>query len=169
LLLTLLGLLLIMQLRTRLSQSSVDRRKIPVPLHHCGNTPDEARKLGCRFELHNFAWVPAECYDDVLGDDWDSHDTWSYSRSINANDTDDEFVAECRAGNVNDAWMPWWQHMAHCDLIMKKYMRSVAFQRPMDNWTSSWEHYQHCSRMLARFDMDPLLYNSHLFLKFPTC
>ncbi|OLN97661.1 hypothetical protein CCHL11_09627 [Colletotrichum chlorophyti] len=144
--------------------------RIPIPLTQCGNSPDEARSLGCRFEVHNFAWVPPECYDDELGDEWDSHNDWVWSRSPNNSaDTDKHFVAECRAGNVRTAWLPWYQHMAHCDIIMKKYMRSVMLFRPMDNWTSNWPHYEHCSRMMSRFDMDPMFYNSQIGLKFPTC
>ncbi|GJC88617.1 hypothetical protein ColLi_11455 [Colletotrichum liriopes] len=144
--------------------------RVPIPITQCGNSPDEARKLGCRFEVHNFAWVPPQCYDDELADDWDSHADWVWSRSGNdSTDTDEHFMAECRAGNVHNAWLPWYQHMAHCDIIMKKYMRSVMFFRPMDNWTSSWSHYEHCSRMMTRFDMDPMFYNSRIGIKFPTC
>lgn len=95
--------------------------KMPTPVKQYGSTPDEARRLGCRFEIHNFAWVPPQCYDEALADDWDAHQTWVFTRSAhNATDTDAGFVAECRAGNVHNAWVPWWQHMAHCDLIMKK-------------------------------------------------
>ncbi|CCF42029.1 hypothetical protein CH063_02736 [Colletotrichum higginsianum] len=95
--------------------------RIPTPITQCGSSPEEARRLGCRFEMHNFAWVPPQCYDDELGDDWDSHADWVWSRSPNNSaDTDEQFMADCRAGNVRTAWLPWYQHMAHCDIIMKK-------------------------------------------------
>ncbi|EKG13613.1 hypothetical protein MPH_09222 [Macrophomina phaseolina MS6] len=141
-----------------------------ISFDQCGSTSEEARARGCRFEMHNFAWVPAECYDEELGDEWDSHMDWAFSRTANNSaDTDAAFVAECRAGNVQEAWVPWYQHMAHCSLIMKKYMRSVMFNRPMDNWTSHWHHGEHCTNMMQRYDVDPFFFNSLLHLKFPTC
>ncbi|KAK0642647.1 hypothetical protein DIS24_g8841 [Lasiodiplodia hormozganensis] len=141
-----------------------------LPFNQCGSTPAEARARGCRFEMHNFAWVPAACYDEELGAEWDSHMDWTFSRTANdSSDTDAAFVAACRAGEVREAWVPWYQHMAHCSLIMKKYMRSVMFDRPMDNWTADWHHGQHCNNMMPRYDVDPWFFNSLLHLKFPTC
>lgn len=59
--------------------------------------------------------------------------------------------------------------MAHCDLILKKYIRSVMYFRPMDNWTANWEHNEHCANMMTRYDVEPFFYNSLLHLKFPVC
>lgn len=138
--------------------------------NHCGTTAEEARKRGCLFEIHNFAWVPPQCYDDELGQDWNSYNGWEFSWAANdSSATNESFVQQCRNGDVEAAWVPWYQHMAHCSFILKKYLRSVMFDRPMDNWTSNWHHNEHCTNMMARPNVNPNLFNSLLHLKFPVC
>ncbi|PVH91310.1 hypothetical protein DM02DRAFT_546082, partial [Periconia macrospinosa] len=136
-------------------------------ISQCGSSPEEARSLNCRFELHNFAWVPPECYDTELADEWDRAETWQFSR--NDNGTDPITKQEALRGDLPEAWVPWGQHLAHCALIWKKYKRSVMFNRPMDNWTSSYMHTAHCATNLIRWDLDPSSFNSRLHLKFPVC
>lgn len=156
------------QIQAELSTST--RQKLPPFSKNCGTSPSEARSRGCRFEMHNFAWVPSECYDHELGDEWDSNLNWGFSRSANdSTDTDEHFVAEARAGNVSAAWVPWRQHMAHCALILKKYLRSVSHDRPMDNFTANWNHAKHCTDMMLKRDIDPMMYNSLLHVKYPAC
>lgn len=152
------------------STPSQQQQKPPPFSKNCGNTPSTARSQNCRFEIHNFAWVPPECYDDALGNEWDSNPNLAFSRSANdSSDTDAQFTAECRAGNVSEAWVPWRQHMSHCALILKKYLRSVEGGRPMDNWTSSWSHAEHCTDMMLKRDVDMDLFNSLLHVKYPQC
>lgn len=144
---------------------------IPVPLRTCGTTPAEARARGCRFELHNFAWVPPECYDDQLGDEWDAQ-PWQFAKSNVTPPVEDMIPQEVALqGELSDAWVPWYQHMTHCALIWKKYHRAVALGRPMDSWTHSYAHSSHCADMLVNWELAEWrhLFNSHLFLKFPTC
>lgn len=140
------------------------------PFNHCGTTPEEARKRGCLFEMHNFAWVPPLCYDEELSQDWNSYKGWEFSWAANdSSATSASFVQDCRNGNIEAAWVPWYQHMAHCSFILKKYLRSVMFDRPMDNWTSDWHHNEHCTNMMARLNVNPYFFNSLLHLKFPVC
>ncbi|TLD09220.1 uncharacterized protein PgNI_06753 [Pyricularia grisea] len=140
-------------------------------LYSCGNTPEEARALGCKFELHNFAWVPPECYDQQLGDDWDAQD-WQFART-NLTPPAEAMIPKHVAinGELASAWVPWHQHMAHCALIWKKFHRAVALDRPMDSWTSSYAHSAHCADMLINWDLarQKDIFNSLLHLKFPTC
>lgn len=134
---------------------------------HCGNTPEEARARGCRFELHNFAWVPAACYDNELADAWDAEEGWLFSADENGTDLIPKEVA--LRGDLSAAWVPWSQHLAHCALIWRKFHRAVAFGRPMDSWTSSYSHTSHCASNLVRKDLDGSVFNSLLHLKFPDC
>ncbi|CZT10170.1 uncharacterized protein RAG0_14709 [Rhynchosporium agropyri] len=36
----------------------------------CGNTPEQASSRGCKFEMQNLAWMPEECYDAELAEEW---------------------------------------------------------------------------------------------------
>ncbi|KAF6806296.1 hypothetical protein CMUS01_14403 [Colletotrichum musicola] len=133
----------------------------------CGTTPAEARARGCRFELHNFAWIPAACYDDELADERDAQGGWLFSTDENGTKLIPKEVAF--RGELSAAWVPWSQHLAHCALIWRKFHRAVAFGRPMDSWTSSYSHTNHCAWNLVRKDLDGSAFNSLLHLKFPDC
>jgi hypothetical protein len=53
--------------------------------HACGNSPSEAKSLGCLFDMFTNAWIPASCYDPFVAPDsesgpmypefWDSNHT----------------------------------------------------------------------------------------------
>ncbi|GME49251.1 hypothetical protein DM02DRAFT_546082 [Neofusicoccum parvum] len=134
---------------------------------HCGSSPQEAMSRGCKFEVHNFAWVPAACYDDELSDEWDHDESWRFATTDNG--TDLIATEEVMKGLLTDAWVPWRQHLAHCTLIWKKYQRAVMNEWPMENWTSSYMHTAHCAMNLNRWDLDPEEFNSHLYTKYPVC
>jgi hypothetical protein len=140
---------------------------------HCGSTPAEARALGCKFEVHNFAWVPPDCFDDQLAAEWDADPSWAFSRNMtaqpNISPPDLYTREEGESGDLQHAIVPWRQHVAHCAFIMRKYQRSVMMNRPMDNWTYSYHHTSHCADNFLRWDIDPWNYNSVLHLKFPEC
>lgn len=140
---------------------------IPVSISHCGTTPSEARKLGCRFESNNLAWVPPECYDEQLGAEWDAQD-WLYA--VNSSKTPVS-KSEVLEGDLEHVWVTWGQHIAHCALLVRKYQRAVMFNWPLDNWTSSYEHTAHCARSYTEWKLmkDPQSLNAVVNLKFPTC
>ncbi|KAI1845586.1 hypothetical protein JX266_008197 [Neoarthrinium moseri] len=132
----------------------------------CGNTPEEARARGCRFESHNFAWTPPECYDEYLNTEWDSKD-WGYSR--NGEGTDLIPQSEVLEGNLEWAYVTLNQHLTHCVLIWQKYQRAVMFDRPTDNWTSSFAHTYHCGHLLVQWDSNHSTYDSLLNTKYVSC
>ena len=140
----------------------------PISFRDCGGSPDRARERGCRFELHNFAWVPQECYDEELSKEW--YDTYDWVMTYDK-EGQQVISKEEAQGNITAAWVTWPQHVTHCGLIWRKYHRSVMFNRPMDNWTNSYFHTNHCGEMMVKWDF---LKNSSggldvLHLKFPTC
>ncbi|PSN59927.1 hypothetical protein BS50DRAFT_475036, partial [Corynespora cassiicola Philippines] len=128
----------------------------------CGSTPEEARALGCRFESHNFAWTPPDCYDEALNARWDSKD-WGYSR--NPEGTDMISREEVLQGDLKWAYVTLNQHMSHCVLIWQKYQRAVMFNRPADNWTTSFPHTYHCGQFMVQWDLNHSEYNSILYTK----
>lgn len=144
-----------------------------VTLTHCGTTPEEARARGCKFEVHNFAWVPPECFDEELAAEWDADPSWTFSRTR----TSDPLLnppnlytrEEGDSGDLESAILPWRQHIAHCAVVVRKFQRAVMLERPMDNWTSSSTHMTHCTRNFLEWDIEPWDYNSVLHLKFPIC
>ncbi|KAK2007415.1 hypothetical protein LZ32DRAFT_622193 [Colletotrichum eremochloae] len=137
-----------------------------VRITECGHTPDEAIARGCRFESHNFAWTPPDCYDQELDDLWNEKN-WGYSR--NAEGTDLLSKDEVLEGKLSWAYVTLNQHMSHCVLIWQKYQRAVMQDLPADNWTSSFPHTYHCGHMMVQWDLNHSEYNSILYTKYVSC
>lgn len=147
----------------------------PPTITQCGTTPAEARALGCRFELHNFAWVPPACYDEALVAPWDAREEWVFAtQGVGTGiDENQRFYtrAEAASGDLASAWVPWAQHMSHCGLVFQKFQRAVRAGWQLDNWTSSYAHTAHCASNMELWFVakDAWQLNSELFLKFPKC
>ncbi|KAI1516744.1 hypothetical protein KJE20_13612 [Pyrenophora tritici-repentis] len=101
--------------------SASTSRNLPIPIAHCGATPAAARARGCIFESNNLAWVPPQCYDHELGDEWDAKN-WSYAYG-----DDKELVSKEQVfqGEFDYLWVTWGQHIAHCALMVRL---DVAFE-----------------------------------------
>ncbi|EUC27358.1 hypothetical protein COCCADRAFT_52081, partial [Bipolaris zeicola 26-R-13] len=136
-------------------------------IQHCGNSPSEARARGCVFESSNLAWVPAECYDKEISDEWDAK-SWVYAYGINKQNVTLEEVLK---GDLDHVWVTWSQHIAHCALMELKFQRAVQFNWPMNNWTSHYAHSLHCAKSYTEWDFmkTPNKLNSKIFIKFPVC
>jgi hypothetical protein len=132
----------------------------------CGSSPEEARARGCRFESHNFAWTPSECYDEELNALWDSK-TWLYSRDNQGTSLISQH--EILQGDIKWAYVTLNQHMSHCVLIWQKYQRAVILNRPADNWTTSFQHTNHCGQLLVQWDLNHSDFNSILYTKYVSC
>ncbi|KAA8620526.1 hypothetical protein TUN199_08946 [Pyrenophora tritici-repentis] len=129
--------------------SASTSRNLPIPIAHCGATPAAARARGCIFESNNLAWVPPQCYDHELGDEWDAKN-WSYAYG-----DDKELVSKEQVfqGEFDYLWVTWGQHIAHCALMVRKFQRAVFHNWPMDNWTSSLAHTDHCAGSFVEWDL----------------
>lgn len=44
----------------------------------CGSTAAEARERGCRFAMVNQAWLPDECFDEELEEEYKSENRWRF-------------------------------------------------------------------------------------------
>jgi hypothetical protein len=140
---------------------------MPIPITHCGNTPAEARALGCIFESNNLAWVPPQCYDRELGDEWDAKQ-WLYAYGDNKEIVRQDLVLE---GDFDYVFVTWGQHVAHCALMVRKFQRAVFHNWPMDNWTSSIAHTDHCAGSFVewKYMKAPDEMNAKVSLKYPVC
>jgi hypothetical protein len=140
---------------------------VPIPITHCGGTPAEARALGCIFESNNLAWVPPQCYDRELGDEWDAK-PWLYAYGDNKEIVSQELVLR---GDFDYVFVTWGQHIAHCALMVRKFQRAVFHNWPMDNWTSSIAHTDHCAGSFVewKYMKAPDEVNAKVSLKYPVC
>jgi hypothetical protein len=83
----------------------------------CGNTPEEASSRGCKFEMQNLAWMPEDCYDAQLSEEWNNM-PWQFwaDRHLQKPIPKSDVVT----GFVPHVYVTYWQHKHHCMFMWHK-------------------------------------------------
>lgn len=141
----------------------------PTAVEHaksCGSSAEEARTLSCRFDVIRFAWVPDDCHDGSLSNEFLEEHNWRWWR-------DTEHQAEVPISEVQlgeqSFFTTWEYHLVHCIYSLKLMHRALLHGRPVDNVTASYEHTEHCQRMFLNRTRDAQEVNSIALLKFLPC
>ncbi|KUJ23687.1 uncharacterized protein LY89DRAFT_572672 [Mollisia scopiformis] len=89
----------------------------------CGWTYDMAVANNCKFQLWSYSWVPPDCFDEKLNDDFLSlheEEGWGYySSGVEVP------LESVLLGNRNDLMSTWGQHFWHCAFYQRKFFRVV--------------------------------------------
>ncbi|KAL0930015.1 uncharacterized protein CTRU02_211227 [Colletotrichum truncatum] len=110
----------------------------------CGTTATEAKARGCHFDPVSFAWLPEECLDLDLAEEFralnwtlyaDIHGTKIKSEEEFSSDTTDTFLT-----NEN--------HVLHCVYSWKRLHRSIQARKPLHSGLS-YDHTKHCGGVLT--------------------
>lgn len=113
---------------------------------HCGNSTSEAKENGCRFDIMMHSWVPQECYNEQLSEEY-----------IEANDfrffSDAEATVEVpldvvRLGELKELYTGLSHHVIHCTYIWRLLVLAATEGRPWDSLSSSEDHTGHCGSIL---------------------
>lgn len=92
----------------------------------CGWTYDMAVDRNCKFQLWSYSWVPQDCFDQKLNDDFlalrDKED-WKYYDSLEP--LTEVPLESVLVGNRNDLYSTWGQHFWHCAFYQRKFFRVV--------------------------------------------
>ncbi|KAM4056981.1 hypothetical protein HRG_003834 [Hirsutella rhossiliensis] len=148
--------------------------KTGLPLHwyngDCGNSPAEARALGCHFDSAIHAWLPKDCLtDDDLEDEalmYQGRD-WPYEI-----DGKNMTLEQVQAGDYHNITTTFDMHMTHCMYVLKRMHRVMldATQK-MDSYTVNFNHTTHCVHLLKQFSGETESEGGghKLFVKYPIC
>ncbi|PVH75671.1 hypothetical protein DL98DRAFT_643690 [Cadophora sp. DSE1049] len=117
----------------------------PVQWLSCGDTPEESKQLGCKFQLWSFSWVPAPCYDQGIEDEFLRAKDWGYYVDAHGNNEVDASFA--KRGEV-PIYSTWGQHYWHCLAHLKNTVKSLEVNRSGSVWKEILgfrvDHLEHC-------------------------
>ncbi|KAA8650341.1 uncharacterized protein ATNIH1004_003025 [Aspergillus tanneri] len=144
-------------------------RESSIHILHCGDTPDEARAMGCKFQIHTYAWVPASCFDEVLQEEWLNIRDWEYYTD-KYDQGEPVNISVALAGERN-LYSTWGQHIEHCAFTWRKFTRAQAGSGVlMTNRDLSYEHAHHCSDALrTKFEHPWDEVNTKVTVEFHMC
>jgi hypothetical protein len=135
----------------------------------CGSSPEEARAKGCHFDVISFNWLPDECYDDELSQEFDHELEWF----LDQNRTQPLSHEQIMTGEHTGVYVNWEYHLRHCTAMWKKFHRAVIGnlgKQAIDSYIGSYQHSRHCELMVLADRSIPLdVINTRITLKYPDC
>jgi len=82
---------------------------------HCGNSTSEARADGCRFDIMMHSWVPQECYDEQLSEEYIASNDFQLFSDAEA--TIEVPLDVVRLGEFDELYTGLSHHVLHCTYI----------------------------------------------------
>jgi hypothetical protein len=146
-----------LKLNSDLSHSRFSPVATPTSTTNCGSSYAEATANNCSFQLWSYSWVPADCFDNELNDEFlalRAEEDWHYysSRSPPVQVS----LESVLTGTRNDLWSTWGQHFWHCAYYQRKFFRIVDQHHgertatlKMTNRDLDEHHAKHCQEWLA--------------------
>ncbi|KAJ5217760.1 uncharacterized protein N7469_011385 [Penicillium citrinum] len=141
----------------------------PTHILHCGDNPTEAKAMGCKFQIHSYAWVPEPCFDPVLQEEWLKIRDWEYYTD-KYNQGEQVNISVALTGERR-LYSTWGQHIEHCAFTWRKYVRTQTGSGVLlTNRDLSYEHAHHCSDALrTKFEHPWDEVNTKVTVEFHMC
>lgn len=141
----------------------------PINILHCGDNPTEAKAMGCKFQIHSYAWVPEPCFDPVLHEEWLKIRDWEYY--TDKYDQGEPVNISVALTGERHLYSTWGQHIEHCAFTWRKYVRTQTGSGVLlTNRDLSYEHAHHCSDALrTKFEHPWEEVNTKVTVEFHMC
>lgn len=157
------SLLIALFLEHRRGSNAHQEHSLRAP-EECGQSPQEARELGCVFDIIIMGWVPPRCYDGQLANDFLGRTGWGFYRTANLTGPQIP-TSDIMAGEWDEVFVNYEYHIIHCTYTWKKTQRVAASGEILDGYIADAHHTNHCEMMLLH---EPLAENS-AYIKYASC
>ncbi|TQN67153.1 hypothetical protein CSHISOI_08293 [Colletotrichum shisoi] len=129
----------------------------------CGKTAAEARARGCHFDPVSFAWLPEECLDRELADEFRAVN-WTLYADINATRaiSEEEF-----SDDRTDTFLTNENRRLHCVYSWMRLHRSMQAGKPLHSGLSC-DHTRYCGSALTA-DRPPKEIITKALVIYPAC
>lgn len=111
-------------------------------IHHCGETADEARALGCSYDVMMQEWTPEACIDWPLAERFLSAGNWTWWADAGAEKVYNAY--EVALGNHDVVYVDQSYHRHHCIFTWERLVRAMRTGRPLIEKLVSYDHVMHC-------------------------
>jgi hypothetical protein len=128
---------------------------VDTPGTQCGDSWQEAKELGCHFDVMASRWYAPECFDQaalegMLEEQPYVNFTW-YADKEHTKIYPSELVLR---GEFDKVYPSGDYHIYHCLYLWRRLHHAVLKNKPVDEDLFRYGHTLHCTRMIMRW-MDP--------------
>ncbi|MCJ1442762.1 MAG: hypothetical protein MMC23_003259 [Stictis urceolatum] len=128
-------------------------------VHHCGpGYVEEAKKLGCTWDVLASSWVPQRCIDHELSSEFrDAGDWHYYEDKAGTNElTEDELQYRVGPNMTYFTTLRW--HRTYCSYQWRKMHRAIKSGRKMESELANYDNTLDCGEVFLREgELDELL------------
>lgn len=128
----------------------------PFGLEHrfqCGESAAEAKALGCIFELMTVSWVPPECHDEELNQEFRSVRDWHFYKDLEGS----QEIGEAELSEMTVlAFGTNEFHRMHCGYSWMKMHRALKRGGRIEAGISYYKHTTHCADMYRPANMSAI-------------
>jgi hypothetical protein len=136
----------------------------------CGSSPDDARRLGCHFDIMSFSWLPPQCFDEELVEQFLDRNPWAYYMQPISHRAENEVpLANVSTGKYEHLFVTWEFHQAHCAFMIRKLHRALMAGRPLDGYINNYAHTVHCTDVMLDRETDLDYIWTKIYAKYPSC
>lgn len=134
----------------------------------CGNSPAEAKALGCIFDPMNWHWTRPECFYKEGSEHSQANGPWSYYRDANFTEQmflpDEEAMSTERLMYTEHSW-----HVQHCVYALESLHRAAMMDKWIPEEAASWPHTLHCMAVFQLMGTPPKTLNTRVDMQFLGC
>ena len=115
---------------------------------NCGNSAEEARANGCRFDIMSFVWQRPACYYEDLIESFKARSDWHFYSNWTLDPADELPLDRVIAGDYDFVYAPKRFHPIHCTYMWQKMHTAYQEGLPLDDATPPMGHTLHCEKVL---------------------
>lgn len=130
----------------------------------CGNSPEEAKAKGCEWDVLSFCWLPEQCLDRELTQEFRKAGPWTFYGDENKTSvvSEEEFGMDTKT-----VWLTNELHLTHCAFSWLKFHKALSSGR-MLHAQLPLAHTHHCSQVLqSKGDSQEI--EVHAIIQYPDC
>ncbi|KAE9379885.1 hypothetical protein N431DRAFT_448719 [Stipitochalara longipes BDJ] len=108
----------------------------------CGNSAEEARRLGCELDVMVYSYTPPACLNKThaleffYSEDWPFWEDFNRTTSIPREDI--------LTGKYEGFYSTWAFHGAHCQYLLTRNLQVLPTGGPLNDYMLDREHNTHC-------------------------
>ncbi|KAH8811324.1 hypothetical protein F5884DRAFT_749713 [Xylogone sp. PMI_703] len=115
----------------------------------CGNSWQDAKRLGCHFDIMASRWYSDECYNgEVLSEMLKEVDFEWYADPQHTQPVSKDLAL---SGEFDELWPLYDYHIMHCLYLWRRLHSAVIGHRQLDDDVYSYGHTVHCTRLIMNW------------------
>ncbi|KAK5050519.1 hypothetical protein LTR84_003800 [Exophiala bonariae] len=133
----------------------------------CGDSVEEAKALGCKYDVLLNHWVPAPCVDDEFVQEYQEDDSWA---AYYDEDMTHQIMTSDEMSELDIYYTSVRDHVNHCAMIWKKQFYVLFEERSaFDSVIVTPYHTDHCAQYLSDVTAQNLTSSTRVEVGFAGC